>query len=256
MSLDKKRDNSIDLLKGIGMITVVLYHCGMKGIVIDYFTSFHMMLFFFVSGYCCKKRSLSEIFKRKAQSLLLPYFMLSITYTVLNLLINTKRGMILSSEMYIRNIFISSMAFGAVWFLSALFIATCLGSVIIKFCKRDSFICIAGIGCFFLAIMINDFSAVSNYLRFEQGLIGASFFVWGAVIRKRMPQIKNQFGVLFLVVGLLLALCNGKVVVSRMQFGENTFVAYFSALLTILGLKWVCEIWSNNKFGWLRTWGG
>ena len=259
MNQCKRRDESIDLLKGIGMVTVVLYHSGMKGIIINYFTSFHMMLFFFVAGYCYKQRCLSEIVRRKARSLLLPYFIMSSFYTVINYFVDIRHGIRLPMESYLRNIFISSMSFGAVWFLPALFIASCLGGAIIRCCRKDSSIFVAGTLAYLFATIIHNCS-VTNYLRFEQGILGISYFVWGVIAKRQISHIRNTAGIAFLIAGGVLALYNGEVIVSRMQLGTNAWVCCSSALLTILGLKWISEFWVSVKAfekmkGWIEILG-
>lgn len=72
----KRRDTTVDILRGFGMLLVVIGHVytGPWG---HYIYSFHMPLFFFLSGYCAAKRKGFEPFGRyvlkKCRTLLLPY---------------------------------------------------------------------------------------------------------------------------------------------------------------------------------------
>lgn len=45
------RDKTIDVLKGIGIILVVIGHSGCPNLLKDFIYSFHMPLFFIASGY-------------------------------------------------------------------------------------------------------------------------------------------------------------------------------------------------------------
>lgn len=78
-----QRNRSLDIAKGIGIISVVYGHCGdIFGHYIIYM--FHMPLFFFISGCLHKDRPLTESIQKKLRSLLVPY----ITFWTICLLID------------------------------------------------------------------------------------------------------------------------------------------------------------------------
>lgn len=51
--MNSYRDYTWDVVRGIGILMVVLGHCAMRPLV-DFVYLFHMGLFFFVSGYFLK----------------------------------------------------------------------------------------------------------------------------------------------------------------------------------------------------------
>lgn len=64
----------VNILKGIGIITVVAGHT-FNGLTKDFIFLFHMPLFFFIGGYLFnKKTNLSNYLKSKIQHLIVPYF--------------------------------------------------------------------------------------------------------------------------------------------------------------------------------------
>jgi fucose 4-O-acetylase-like acetyltransferase len=68
----------IDMAKGYGIICVIIGHITTPGITVWIYT-FHIPLFFFLSGYLLHSYySMREFLKRKVKSLLVPYFCLSI----------------------------------------------------------------------------------------------------------------------------------------------------------------------------------
>ncbi|EUJ29371.1 acyltransferase [Listeria cornellensis FSL F6-0969] len=71
-----KRLHWIDNLRGFGMILVVWGHMNIPIALETIIYSFHMPLFFFISGYLYKKNnnSFKEVVKKKATVLLIPYF--------------------------------------------------------------------------------------------------------------------------------------------------------------------------------------
>ncbi|MEG1255518.1 acyltransferase family protein [Clostridium sp.] len=86
--MDKKRIEWIDILKGIGIILVVIGHANFKFagstgtmFIQKYIYSFHMPLFFFLSGYLFVKEkhpNFKKFIKTKIKTLLIPYFFFSI----------------------------------------------------------------------------------------------------------------------------------------------------------------------------------
>ncbi|MBP9989017.1 MAG: acyltransferase family protein, partial [Ruminococcus sp.] len=76
----KKRIDWIDMAKGYGMILVIIGHIvADKGIAFRLISSFHMPLFFVLSGYLfSNKKTFKEFFIKKVKSLVVPYFCLCI----------------------------------------------------------------------------------------------------------------------------------------------------------------------------------
>ena len=79
MSADKGNANLrwmpwLDSAKGFGILLVVLGHASLLGPLNHFLYAFHMPLFFIISGLLFKPRALGVVLRRKAQSLLIPYF--------------------------------------------------------------------------------------------------------------------------------------------------------------------------------------
>jgi fucose 4-O-acetylase-like acetyltransferase len=74
---EKARLSYIDIGKGIGIIFVVLGHLFRDNPLKIWIYSFHMPLFFFISGYLnarARENSLRELLQKRLKSLMLPYF--------------------------------------------------------------------------------------------------------------------------------------------------------------------------------------
>ena len=71
-----QRDTAVDVLRGFGMLLVVVGHL-YSGPWTHYIYSFHMPLFFFLSGFCAARKERQEPFGqyvlKKCRTLLLPY---------------------------------------------------------------------------------------------------------------------------------------------------------------------------------------
>lgn len=81
----KKREHWADIAKGIGIILVILGHIKYTDtLLVQWLYTFHMPLFFFISGYFINKnKTLMQNIKHKAYILLVPYLLLSIIYFLL-----------------------------------------------------------------------------------------------------------------------------------------------------------------------------
>lgn len=68
-----QRDNSIDTLKGVGILLMILGHMPIPDFLRSFIFSFHMPLFFFVSGYLYKEDSVGHIASKNLRKVMLPY---------------------------------------------------------------------------------------------------------------------------------------------------------------------------------------
>lgn len=88
MSYCEKRNIYLDVIKGIGIFLVVLAHVSRHSIT-GVIYSFHMPLFFIISGYIYGKYNKIEscrlFIQRKISSLLVPYFVLGGGYGYIGL---------------------------------------------------------------------------------------------------------------------------------------------------------------------------
>ena len=75
----KKRIPWVDMAKGYGILAIFTGHLVEGTIIGDFVYSFHLPLFFFLSGYLFKAdMSFGKFISKKARSILLPYFILGL----------------------------------------------------------------------------------------------------------------------------------------------------------------------------------
>ena len=78
---NRKRLEYLDIAKGIGIILVVLGHILVQSPLVIWIYSFHMPLFFFLSGYLFyfnKETRFGKFLYKKVKSILIPYFIYAI----------------------------------------------------------------------------------------------------------------------------------------------------------------------------------
>lgn len=135
--MEHKRIEYLDILKGIGILFVILGHTYMGGFIGTFIFSFHMPLFFLISGYCFKNIEFKELIRKNIKGLIVPYVftcLLVIVWSCINLVVfeNNKSLSIEIWKLLLASIYGSGSgniigytfgisSIGAVWFLLALF---------------------------------------------------------------------------------------------------------------------------------------
>ncbi len=136
MSNLSKRNDSIDFLKGIAIFLVVLAHCWILDREIFFFIySFHMPLFFCISGYLFSTRKkFKDFFISKLKTLIIPYilffiFSFAVSVTILHRELTLVDGL---KYFFLGGKFCANVCNWPLWYLQLFFIASCLFYFIAK----------------------------------------------------------------------------------------------------------------------------
>ena len=187
----------IDIMKGIGIILVVLGHISYNSILITWIYSFHMPLFFLISGFLFYKSRKDGFIKRKLVGLLTPYFCFSLlTYFYWLIIERNMRDNIENPFNVFLGIFIAysgnNFIFNIVmWFLPCLLVTECLFFLLHKNLKPK-----------YLLITIVFISSVGYLYSLTQNMrlpwggdvatISISFYGIGYFLAKYKNQIRFQ----------------------------------------------------------------
>ena len=82
ITMEGSRIDTFDILKGIGIILVIVCHTFMKEIG-PFILTFHMPLFFIVAGYFFKYKPISEQIKKDFRRLIVPYLFIVISIAII-----------------------------------------------------------------------------------------------------------------------------------------------------------------------------
>ena len=134
-----ERDYSIDALKGCGIILMIVGHSLLPSLWARPFLTFHMPLFFIVSGYLFKERPLNDLIKRNLKKVMIPYFftgcvmwfLLAILYEQYDWGISLLWG-----NAYKTLFWDFSYTVGPLWFLMSFFVAMIFFALIKKIPHR------------------------------------------------------------------------------------------------------------------------
>ncbi len=230
------RISYLDIAKGIGIIFVVVGH-HLSGIpaLTTWIYSFHMPLFFIISGFLLSERKTIDIkrfIKKKANSLLYPYIVFSMICILWRLLLFVALKS-LPEESFVVIIVKTLTTYGyhALWFLPTLFCAETITVLSEKRYERISWaICIVlllvGIAVSYVANSIDKTSLVLYVLRYLGRVCISIFFVKLGYLLKILINIIDKYWVKIIVflcslgVSIILADKNVLVNVSSIIIGN------------------------------------
>ncbi|THB73094.1 MAG: hypothetical protein D6B28_04355 [Gammaproteobacteria bacterium] len=242
-----KRIEWIDNAKVLGIFFVVLGHSGCSKWMVDYIYSFHMPLFFFLSGVIFKNLNLTTIsyLKKLSASLLVPYLFFSLVSYLFWVFIGRKfgadAGLDISIFKPIIGIFYSVGKDGwmihntPLWFLTCLFVTSTAYFLIDKYVNGDIKVLVV----VFIIMIIGLFWKKMNIPRFPWGInvmpFSLIFFALGYFFQKYRHYLKcsKMFCTFIMVIVLAISVSshyyNGRVDLNSLIF-NNYLVFLISAL--------------------------
>lgn len=238
-----ERNRYIDTIKAVGIFLVILGHH--QTIFTQYIYSFHMPLFFFLSGIFHKNYSSYKVFlEKKIKSLIIPYFFFAITLFLYWAIIARNFGEIKTKNISIleslKGIFmgmdmtgVSSMEWGIIlWFLLTLFIITNIYYFISKF-NNTLFIILVNIFLGIIGFYYNYYKpSYFDIWHFTVALNAIQFYSIGAILKNKilnLSKISYGYIVLLFVINYVGCYYNGKIDMQSLNYGNNMLLFYITA---------------------------
>ena len=197
--MSKVRNNSIDVAKGLGIILVVIGHVMspvMSGhSVIEWLYSviytFHMPLFFFVSGYVAKKLITKpiakiELLKQRLIRLMVPYCVWAAIYLPMKIVM--AEHVRFSDEYKWYSFFLGNNPDGQLWFLYVLFVISVFMILFVTKKNITAFTILFMIGSFLAPLIPYSIGFTSITLTFSLYQIG--FFFLGTLTAVKLDYNK------------------------------------------------------------------
>ena len=208
-----ERIESFDILKGFGIIFMIVAHTyGPNSIIWDFICAFHMPLFFIVTGFFYKQKTFSELLKKNYDQLLVPYLTLCLIVTTLTQL---------RQPHTIQNDIEGTLyGLGPGWFLLAMFMARLEFQFILK--KFPNSYLLVSFLISTCICLIADYQEISSFLSFFPSLVSLFFVAFGYYIRiHSLLDFTMRQSYLSIIVGLtfwLITSLLGKVDMSQCIF--------------------------------------
>src|SRR5574344_507252 len=187
-----KRYNWIDWAKTICMFLVVLGHSHLENkYLVQTIYSFHMPLFFILSGMLCKSTLSLKSIKKDIKYILLPYYI----YGIISIIFVTSTSHSFNTHIILRHLIDLLSGYnnniGAIWFLMALFFTKIIYYGI-KYLSKDNIYPIL-ITMFISSpfIYIIKKTMLNLPLFIDSALCALPFFLFGTILGNQLKKISN-----------------------------------------------------------------
>ncbi len=249
--LSRRRIEWVDVAKGIAIILVCLGHRkqGLGG-VLRWLYSFHLPLFFFLSGYTTRYVSYGSFrgfLYKKGKGIVLPYFAISLAYLPVQFLYEVIYRKESFQWLHSVRAVLNGGGLGATWFMTALFITNLFGYLIYKLpsFKHSLTLTIVGIG--FLLNRLLDRQLIWNI---NTAMIGLCFFQAGQWLQndkdRRSFFCKQQVSI-FLIsasINILIVLLNDRFDMVERRYGNE--ILFLMAAFSGISAACIGSIWISK----------
>ena len=236
----------VDIAKGIAIWLMIVGHMYISDQVSIYIYSFHMPLFFFISGMFFRKdKSFFMNLESTIRGLLIPYLFFSIiglticwispyvhpelyhNMSGINIFIAAFNGIFIGVDQVTATSF---LPLGPLWFLMALFVIRVFCSAISSIIKNEylwATVCIiVSIAMYYLL--------TTNVYSLRSGMMATPFFVVGFLVRKvnfTIIKYKSIVLVLLLLYFIFVVPLNGKCESDAAIYGNWMAIYYINAIV-------------------------
>lgn len=250
--MQKQTLSEFNVLKGIGIFLVVLGHAGsLNESVVNVIFSFHMPLFFFVSGFFFKETTLKEFFVKKGKRILVPYIAFSFLSFLIYFIPNYKHSKFNFFDFFYGTFLGVSDGFYlswniVLWFLPALFLLNLIYLLVTKAKMNFLLVVLFAIGIYFK----NDETKILPF-HLISALLSLPFFVIGNYLKQYYEvlnkYLKNWMFVLLLILGVFIANSNSIIPDLRINLIGNSIVFYLASILLIFATLLLSRLIKEHK---------
>lgn len=256
------RMNWIDWAKSLAIAFVVFGHipADPNCFTHNYITSFHMPLFFFISGYLTKKEYMCKSTLVKYwQTLIIPYLCYNVIfypYWVIRFTIDHPSTTwfdfvkpILGALMLQIKLPYTDYLNGVTWFVSSLLVMKIILSVCNKYRAGIFIISFLGIASA-LFYIVNEFNLYVSTLTPVSFTKCFPFFILGYYCRQKeliSENVMKNYDVIYCIVGLLIGVITYTIARQRTGIVIYGFFFWIMCLSSIIGILSLCKLMDGIK---------
>lgn len=236
--MKNKRLSWLDSLRGFGIILITLGHLGCFELFERYIYSFHVPLFFFISGYLYRRgtQPLSQYIKKKTITIFVPFLAWTFMSTMVNVALGYKlQPLILKAITYNGQLTWNS----PLWFLLVLYLVEVLFTLLDRLNERTSFKLFLMIASLVVFLLIGD---IRLTLKLNLVPFAMVFYCMGNIMRRSIENRgfflkrwqKAPIAIALLITGIVFGgILNVRVKYTHAIWGNYLylFIAAFSSIL-------------------------
>lgn len=263
--LSNSRIYWLDYAKVIGVFLMIYGHGNLCGDLRNYVYSFHMPMFFLISGMLFKPLPVRDAIKKNWKGLMIPYLLLNLICYIPQLLAMLWHGTLTFEKVYyswsavLLGLGYNTMRFVPIstpcWFIYALFIAKVMMAVSLKKGEKGLMtLC----GLSIIITILLQYECIDLLVPIDSTLITIPFLSIGYLFKNKIRDLVQNDSPFWKVVMLLFVLFwfvlvpfNGKVDMNNCKVGDNLFVFYVTATIATFVFFKICyelyQLFKNNK---------
>lgn len=184
------------MAKGIGILLIMIGHLGITAIpkakyIQVWIYSFHIPMFFFLSGYLFSiGSSLKEFVLKKLRTVVLPYFTLGLAILLYNIYSAVKANTYSAAWFWetIRR-FVVQDRFWTIWFLASILVLNIMMYPLVRFLKRTWMIAATAIAVAVIGLLYYHFGGSKLPWDIDVAFCAMPFFGGGFLIRRHKDRI-------------------------------------------------------------------
>jgi len=227
----------IDIAKALGIYLVVLGHLDQSNFVSSFLWTFHVPLFFFISGFLAKDAPTSVFFKHMLRRLAVPYMLLYILNIAITVVLDHRYevndiGAMLLGVAYGTHAY-PHFVNAAMWFLPGLMIAQIVHQVIIR---RYPWVYLPILA---VSYIIYRSGAINLYMSVDLALLGLNYYLAG-VLTNRFRLTAWLEGRTAALLGILLVA--GATTIMAASIGNLWYTGPYYALSLGAGLVGIAMV--------------
>lgn len=257
-----KRVEWIDMIKGFGIILVMLGHATFPDPIKAEIYTFHMPLFFFVSGYVFSIKKYSDFrtfLVHKLKTLILPLMVFSSFITIIYAIVDIMKK--ISYKNVISNLLLNSFATifqirgvgrSVLWFIGCMFFCQILFYLILKIFKENNWKILISINSslFIIGVIYIILINVNLPYSIDVSLIAVLFFGLGYLLKKHFEKIKSYFKVkyitIYLIINIIFGLLNFNTISLNIDMYRNRYGNYCFFLISAISGIFMCISFFKN----------
>ncbi len=243
----KNRIAWIDMAKGYGMLAVIIAHIVYRGPLHDWIYTFHMPVYFFLSGYVFSNKDKFDVFvKKKARSLLVPYFSLGIPMVVFTFLLKLYQNSftVNFAKELVKNFIIQKRQW-TLWYIACLFFLNIIFYLITKSVKTNRLRALVVLGMSVVGLAYYKSGGLPLPWNIDACFVAIPFFFVGFVMKQNLNKVEKILSetkinvLLFIVFGLI-----------------NVVFGYLNIKTTGKGLEMFNREYANPIFTYISAFAG
>lgn len=191
----KKRIEWIDMAKGYGILLVIYGHIDEFGTIGRWIYSFHVPLFFLLSGYVFNSDGgWKQFLKKKCRTILVPYFAYGIPILAVRFIKTYLQESLNASSVWkIMEMFLLQKRLTTLWFLTCLFCLSLLFYVLTKLIRSDALLICVSIVAAALGVRYYSTGGQPLVWNVDACLTALPFFCAGYLCKKKSAMTARFF---------------------------------------------------------------